>query len=113
MELLGNNLECYFNLCSRTFLTETIVGIGAQIIMRLRHLHELHMIHRDIKPDNFVMGLKNNKNKLYIIDFGLCNKYRSSKTKVHIPFKTNMSLVGTCRYTSINALEGFGNIFIL
>lgn len=64
------------------------------------------MIHRDIKPDNLTMGIEENANIVYIIDFGLSKKYRSSKTLEHIKFKTNKRLTGNARFASINALKG-------
>jgi serine/threonine protein kinase len=43
---------------------------------------------------------------VYLIDFGLAKKYRSSKNLQHIQFKNNKKLTGTARYASINALKG-------
>lgn len=74
----------------------------------IEHFHNKNHIHRDIKPDNFVMGRDKNENKLYIIDYGLAKKYRSSTTKQHIPYKTHKKLTGTARYASANALKGIG-----
>jgi serine/threonine protein kinase len=55
------------------------------------------------------MGINDNCKTVYIIDFGLAKKYRSSRTLQHIPFKNNKKLTGTARYASINALKGLGN----
>ena len=52
------------------------------------------------------MGIEENANIVYIIDFGLSKKYRSSKTLEHIKFKTNKRLTGNARFASINALKG-------
>jgi serine/threonine protein kinase len=62
-------------------------------------------LHRDIKPDNFVMGRSKCSHKLYIIDFGLAKKYLS-KDSTHIPYRENKNLTGTARYASINTHLG-------
>lgn len=53
------------------------------------------------------MGRGDNRDTVYIIDFGLSKKYRSSRTFQHISFITNKKLTGTARYASINALSGY------
>ena len=67
-------------------------------------LHELNFYHRDIKPDNFLMGTKGKSYKLYIVDFGLAKRYVSKDG--HIPYKEGKSLTGTARYASINTHMG-------
>ena len=62
--------------------------------------------YRDIKPDNFLMGLGKRANQVHIIDFGLAKKYRDPKTHVHIPYRENKNLTGTARYASINTHLG-------
>ena len=44
------------------------------MILSLKSIHELGYIHRDIKPDNFILDL-NNPKRIYLIDFGLVKKY--------------------------------------
>ena len=57
------------------------------------------------------MGVGENEQLVYIIDFGLAKKYRSSRGNLqHIKFTNNKKLTGTARYASINALRGYGNI---
>jgi serine/threonine protein kinase len=52
------------------------------------------------------MGIGENVTMVYLIDFGLAKKYRSSRTLQHIKFTNNKKLTGTARYASINALRG-------
>ena len=69
-------------------------------------MHSKLLIHRDIKPDNFLVGLGPMSHTIYIIDFGLTKKYRDAKTGQHIPYRNNKNLTGTARYASINTHLG-------
>ena len=79
--------------------------IGIQLLDRLEWIHSKDIIYGDIKPENFLLGLKN-PNIIYVVDFGFCKKYRSSKTGKHILPKINRTFSGTVRYASLNVLKG-------
>ena len=106
MQLLGRSLEDILNQYSK-FSIKTTSMLGYQMVGILQYIHERHIIHRDIKPDNFAMGAEELNAYLYLLDFGLAKKYRSSKTLEQIPLVNNKKLTGTARYASIHALEGF------
>ena len=75
------------------------------MIERLEFIHGKGYIHRDIKPDNFVIGKGKKSNKVYIIDFGLSKRYLQ-KDGSHIPYRDNKNLTGTARYASLNTHLG-------
>ena len=106
MQLMGKSLEDLINI-RKTFPLKTVCLIGYQMIKVLEYIHNKHIVHRDLKPDNFVMGLNELAKYVYLLDFGLAKKYRSSTTLKHYPLINKKKLTGTARYASINALRGY------
>lgn len=106
IELLGHSLEELFNMCSRQFSIKTTVMLADQMVSRIEYIHSKNFLHRDIKPDNFLMGFEKNAKTVYLIDYGLAKKYRMGKNRTHIPYRDGKSLTGTARYASTNAHIG-------
>ncbi|OAA65507.1 casein kinase 1 [Niveomyces insectorum RCEF 264] len=125
MDLLGPSLETLFQRCGRRFSIRTVAMIAKQMISRIQTIHEHGLIYRDIKPENFLMGLPHTDaaDVVHLIDFGMAKLYRDPDTKEHIRYGEAQSLSGTARYMSINAhcrhnqsrrddLEALGHVFM-
>ena len=83
---------------------KTVLLLGTQMIERLEILHGHYLIHRDIKPDNFMINISDRTNKIFLIDFGFCKRYNYEGN--HIEFKMNKTLIGTPNYVSLNVHKG-------
>eukprot|EP01128_Nolandella_sp_AFSM9_P011653 TRINITY_DN84_c0_g2_i1.p1 TRINITY_DN84_c0_g2~~TRINITY_DN84_c0_g2_i1.p1 ORF type:complete len:529 (+),score=63.95 TRINITY_DN84_c0_g2_i1:127-1713(+) len=121
METLGPSLSDLFYQGGKRFSLKTVLMLGDQMIKRLEQIHDAGILHRDIKPGNFVMGIGANKHKVYLIDFGLANFY--IENGMHVAYKEDAPFRGTHRYASLNAhmkveqsrrddLEGLGHVLI-
>ena len=106
MEFLGPNLEQLYNYCNKRFSLKTVLMIGIQVLNRIEKLHNRGFIHRDIKPDNFLIGVsKKKKGRIFLIDLGLSKKYITKKNK-HIPYNDKKNFTGSYRYSSIRNHKG-------
>ncbi|XP_057442898.1 casein kinase 1-like protein 3 isoform X2 [Lotus japonicus] len=106
LELLGPNLEDFLCYCGGKFSLKTVLMLADQMLTRTEYLHSKGFLHRDMKPDNFLMGLGRKANQVNMIDFGLAKGYRDPNTNKHIPYRENKNLTGTARYASCNTHRG-------
>ena len=103
--LLGKSLYDIFLKTKKHCHINDICLIAIQIIERLQFIHSKDIIYRDVKPENLLIGIED-PNIIYIIDYGLCKKYRSSKTGKHILPKDIKKFIGTLKYSSSNVVKG-------
>jgi len=102
LEYLGYSLSDLFYKNNKKFSLKTVLMIAIQMITRLECCHEFGIVHRDVKPGNFIMGKGIDRHIVYIIDFGLASEYLDENGK-HIPNNKKASFRGTHRYASINS----------
>lgn len=104
LELLGDSLDSLFIDCDKKFNIGTTLKLGIDMVNIMESLHESGIIHRDIKPNNFMIG-KEDRSRLYIMDFGLSKRFM--KNEKHIKPANDRSMVGTARYVGLNVHLGF------
>ena len=102
INLLGESLQMLKER-NHTFSLKLVLQIGIQIINLLKTIHDKGLIHRDIKPDNFLLGLNNKNKQIYLIDFGFCKTFLQNDK--HIDIKKTNNLIGTNNFASVNAHE--------
>jgi serine/threonine protein kinase len=111
MDILGPSLDKFFKICGKKFNLETTVLFGIEMINRIEYMHSKGYLHRDIKPNNFLLGkFSRNKicedNTMFIVDFGLSKSYLDEESGLHYDYKENRRFVGTPRYASLNTHVG-------
>jgi serine/threonine protein kinase len=100
MELLGKSLENLFDDNLRNFSLSTIFKLALDMLNIIERFHSKGFIHRDIKPNNFLLNHKEPYHTLYLMDFGLSKQYIQKGE--HNEIKFDRSLIGTARYASLN-----------
>ena len=97
---LGHSLEKMAKIANYQLSLKTLLILTIKTLKILEIIHNLDIIHQDIKPDNFAIGYQNLKNNIFIFDFGLSKIFQPK------PSSKNNSLIGTIRYASLRAHQG-------
>ena len=103
--LLDKSLDSIFIKKQKKCSIIELSLIAIQLLDRLEWIHSKDIIYRDVKPQHFLFGI-NDPNVIYIVDFGICKKYRSSKTGKHILPRLTKKFTGTLSYASPNVTKG-------
>ena len=108
-ELLGQSIDKYYheyckNKSNADVNTSSILKrIGTQMLQCIQGVHKCGIIHRDIKPQNFLFSLDNSR--IYIVDFGISTPYINHKN-IHKPSTYNDNAIGTNDFISYYLHEG-------
>lgn len=70
-------------------------------------MHSRNFLHRDLKPNNIAVGVKEKAGIVYLIDFGLSKQFRDPNTYMHIPYINKGGLTGTAVFASIHSHIGW------
>uniref|UniRef100_A0A0K0E3S6 non-specific serine/threonine protein kinase n=1 Tax=Strongyloides stercoralis TaxID=6248 RepID=A0A0K0E3S6_STRER len=117
--LLGKSLSQYMHQYRIHFSLSTIIRVAIQTLLALKQIHEIGVVHRDMKPANMTVGRKGiAKRIIHIIDFGLSRNFTiidNEKIRIRRP-RERCLFRGTVKYCSIKALEkkeqGRGDDFV-
>lgn len=105
---LGPPLEDLLAYCSGRFSLKTVLLIAGQALARLEHMHNRGIVHRDIKPEHFLLGLHKQGSTLYLIDFGLASEGNVPVWTGRDEPPQRQCFMGTRDYASLNAHRGLG-----
>ncbi|KAI0209214.1 Casein kinase 1-like protein 5, partial [Lamellibrachia satsuma] len=107
IEYLGPSIQDLFAYCHHIFSLKTVLMLADQMLDIIQFIHENHFIYRDIKPDNFLIGVDVDTHRIYIVDFGLAKKYlRGRALRRSSSYHFSHPMVGTTRYASLHAHRG-------
>jgi serine/threonine protein kinase len=76
---------------------DTVVNYVSQIAAALQHAHDERLIHRDVKPENILLGPKN---EVWLSDFGIASVAHSSRSL------NTEQLGGTVPYMAPEQIQG-------
>lgn len=106
-ELLGPSIKDLIRACNYKLCLKTVLMLAEQFLNRIEFVHSKSYLHRDVKPENFLIGLGKRSSLVYLIDFEQAKKYRDAKTHQHIVFKENKKPVGNIKFVSIYTHNGY------
>jgi serine/threonine protein kinase len=100
MTMYEKSLDEY--LRTRELSVKDAANLAIQMVEILDNIHTHYVIHRDLKPQNFMW--KNDE--LYLIDFGLSTVYVDAEQKHILSKNDGSTIIGTPKFVSIHIHEG-------
>ena len=100
MELLGPNLTSISQLMPhKYFQLEYLPKLCDEMLSCIEEFHSKGFVHRDIKPQNFVVRLKGNP-VICLIDYGISKRYVDKATGKHLNAREHVQVMGTPLFAS-------------
>ena len=88
-----------------------MLGAGRQLLRLLRHAHRRGVVHRDVKPDNAMLGRGEFRDRVYLVDFGLAKRVVPAEGGAHVPCAGGRRLTGSARYCSLSTHRGYSQTY--
>ncbi|MBQ0142265.1 MAG: SUMF1/EgtB/PvdO family nonheme iron enzyme [Prevotellaceae bacterium] len=104
----GKSLQSIVEARGKLPYPETVNYI-AQITNAVGYIHEHHILHRDIKPDNIMITADY---KAILIDFGSAREFEQDKTQVHTSMLTH-GYAPTEQYTANSRKGSYTDIYAI
>ncbi|XP_028099135.1 casein kinase 1-like protein HD16 [Camellia sinensis] len=88
IDMLGPSLWDVWNNNSHAMSIEMVACIAIEAISILEKMHSRGYVHRDVKPENFLLGPLGtpDEKKLFLVDLGLAARWRDGSTGLHVDY---------------------------
>jgi serine/threonine protein kinase len=106
MDMLGPDLEDLLQFCGSKFTLKTVLLLADQMILLLECVHHMGLIHRNITPENFKMGIEKQGNLVYLTDLGSAKRYKESDGK-HRPYREGRAAIPRSRAGDFLSPNGY------
>ena len=74
-DVYGPSLQQLMDFCGGKFTLKTVLLVADQIFDRIEWVHSKNLTYNDICPENFLVGLREKADKIFMVDFGNCRKF--------------------------------------
>lgn len=81
--------------------------IACQLVQRLKELHQKSFVHRDLKPDNILLGNQKQPHTIFLVDFGLAGTFKKNVKHARKIFTGEIGTIKFCPISSHEGLEQF------
>ena len=71
-DVFGPSLGQLLKYCQGSFTLKTVLLIADQIFDRIEWIHSKGLVYNNVDPANFVVGLGEKQDKIFVVDLGNC-----------------------------------------